>query len=140
MRIIPCPHAPLLSIGRRFVVLLFSMLGPYSNTNAGQGLWWKRSLFWKVFKHSYCVELFLFIRTPYCMFWVDSDDLREDPSARPRRLSEFNMATKKQPIPNASSFFIFSPTNRWTFYTLTQYVTIFIAPQSGHSKLKLQLL
>lgn len=33
--------------------------------------------------------------------------------ARPRRMSEFNPATKIQPIPPASSFFVFSQTNRW---------------------------
>lgn len=35
------------------------------------------------------------------------------PSARPRRLSDMQqMPNATQPIPNASSFFIFSPTNR----------------------------
>jgi len=33
-------------------------------------------------------------------------------SARPRRLAELNIATKAKPIPNYSSLFIFSPTNR----------------------------
>lgn len=34
--------------------------------------------------------------------------------ARPRRMSEIeNMPNKVLPIPNYSSFFIFSPTNRW---------------------------
>ena len=35
-------------------------------------------------------------------------------TARPRRMSEINNApTQIMPIPPASSFFIFSPTNRW---------------------------
>lgn len=34
--------------------------------------------------------------------------------ARPRRMSEVKSTSKKLPIPPASSFFIFSPTNRWT--------------------------
>lgn len=34
-------------------------------------------------------------------------------SARPRRMSEVNAATKTQPIPAASSFFVFSQTNRF---------------------------
>ncbi|KAI5699386.1 hypothetical protein M8J75_002088 [Diaphorina citri] len=38
-------------------------------------------------------------------------DIMNNEDARPRRLSEFNTATKKQPIPPASSFFIFSATN-----------------------------
>jgi len=33
-------------------------------------------------------------------------------SARPRRLAELNIANKVKPIPNYSSVFIFSPTNR----------------------------
>lgn len=33
-------------------------------------------------------------------------------SARPRRVSEVNMSNQKQPIPPASSFFVFSQTNR----------------------------
>ncbi|CAL7937216.1 unnamed protein product [Xylocopa violacea] len=37
-------------------------------------------------------------------------------SARPRRMSEFNMATKKQPIPAGSAFFIFSQTNRFRVF------------------------
>ncbi|XP_069693168.1 muscle calcium channel subunit alpha-1 isoform X2 [Periplaneta americana] len=42
----------------------------------------------------------------------DMDEMEDGISARPRRLSEFNMATKTQPIPPASSFFIFSNSNR----------------------------
>ncbi|KAL1455036.1 hypothetical protein WDU94_009157 [Cyamophila willieti] len=38
-------------------------------------------------------------------------DIMNNEDARPRRLSEFKSATKKQPIPPASSFFIFSATN-----------------------------
>lgn len=33
-------------------------------------------------------------------------------SARPRRLSEVDICDSKKPIPDASSFFIFSKTNR----------------------------
>ncbi|KAK9497561.1 hypothetical protein O3M35_004261 [Rhynocoris fuscipes] len=43
---------------------------------------------------------------------LDEEELEEGTSARPRRMSDFNMATKQQPIPQASSFFIFSSTNR----------------------------
>ncbi|XP_075219333.1 ca[2+]-channel protein alpha[[1]] subunit D isoform X3 [Lycorma delicatula] len=42
----------------------------------------------------------------------EEEDFEEGVTARPRRLSEFKMATKKQPIPQQSSFFIFSNTNR----------------------------
>ncbi|KAK7582611.1 hypothetical protein V9T40_014056 [Parthenolecanium corni] len=46
----------------------------------------------------------------------DDEDDREDidgqASARPRRLSEFKIPVKQVPIPQASSFFILSPTNR----------------------------
>ncbi|XP_053619116.1 muscle calcium channel subunit alpha-1-like isoform X3 [Plodia interpunctella] len=34
-------------------------------------------------------------------------------TARPRRVSELNMPNQTPPIPNASSFFVFSPTNRF---------------------------
>ncbi|XP_045507620.1 muscle calcium channel subunit alpha-1-like [Colias croceus] len=34
-------------------------------------------------------------------------------TARPRRMSELNMPNQTPPIPNASSFFVFSPTNRF---------------------------
>ncbi|XP_071863417.1 ca[2+]-channel protein alpha[[1]] subunit D isoform X8 [Bombus fervidus] len=37
-------------------------------------------------------------------------------SARPRRMSEFNMATKTEPIPAGSSFFLFSQTNRFRVF------------------------
>jgi hypothetical protein len=43
---------------------------------------------------------------------TDMDEMEEGITARPRRLSEFNIATKTQPIPPASSFFIFSKSNR----------------------------
>lgn len=43
---------------------------------------------------------------------IDMDELDDGITARPRRLSEFNIATKTQPIPPASSFFIFSKSNR----------------------------
>lgn len=44
------------------------------------------------------------------------DDLDEDglpTGARPRRMSELNIPTKVTPIPKYSSFFIFSPTNKY---------------------------
>ncbi|XP_024943014.1 muscle calcium channel subunit alpha-1 isoform X2 [Cephus cinctus] len=47
---------------------------------------------------------------------IHEDGLGEEVSARPRRMSEFNMATKKQPIPAGSSFFIFSQTNRFRVF------------------------
>ncbi|CAB3241356.1 unnamed protein product [Arctia plantaginis] len=37
-------------------------------------------------------------------------------TARPRRVSELNMNNQTPPIPNASSFFIFSPTNRFRVF------------------------
>lgn len=43
---------------------------------------------------------------------TDMDELEDGITARPRRLSEFNIATTIQPIPPASSFFIFSKSNR----------------------------
>nr|CAD7401311.1 unnamed protein product [Timema poppensis] len=44
-------------------------------------------------------------------------DLDEDGvSARPRRLSEFNMGNTAQPIPQATSFFIFSQSNRFRVF------------------------
>ncbi|XP_043784071.1 muscle calcium channel subunit alpha-1-like [Apis laboriosa] len=43
---------------------------------------------------------------------IADDGTEQGVSARPRRMSEFNMATKKQPIPAGSAFFIFSQTNR----------------------------
>ncbi|CAK9825736.1 Voltage-dependent calcium channel type D subunit alpha-1 [Anthophora retusa] len=48
---------------------------------------------------------------------VEQNEIRGDGtdqgvSARPRRMSEFNMATKTQPIPAGSAFFIFSQNNR----------------------------
>lgn len=40
-------------------------------------------------------------------------------SERPRRLAELNIATRVKPIPNYSSLFVFSPTNRYRrFYSL----------------------
>ncbi|XP_035739036.1 muscle calcium channel subunit alpha-1-like isoform X3 [Vespa mandarinia] len=40
----------------------------------------------------------------------------QEVSARPRRMSEYNTATKKQPIPPGSSFFIFSQNNRFRVF------------------------
>lgn len=42
-------------------------------------------------------------------------------SARPRRMSEVNAATTIQPIPPASSFFIFSQSNRFHFFLLSWF-------------------
>lgn len=39
-------------------------------------------------------------------------------SARPRRMSEVNAATKIQPIPPATSFFIFAQSNRFHFFVI----------------------
>ncbi|XP_048511904.1 muscle calcium channel subunit alpha-1 isoform X10 [Athalia rosae] len=54
---------------------------------------------------------------------VESEDeemggggLGEEVTARPRRMSEFNMATKKQPIPAGSAFYVFSQTNRFRVF------------------------
>ncbi|XP_019884382.1 muscle calcium channel subunit alpha-1 isoform X3 [Camponotus floridanus] len=49
----------------------------------------------------------------------DDQDMQDDGqeiSARPRRMSEYNMATKKEPIPAGSAFFIFSSTNRFRIF------------------------
>jgi hypothetical protein len=43
------------------------------------------------------------------------EDENEAVSALPRRMSEVNAATKIQPIPPATSFFIFSQKNRFFF-------------------------
>ncbi|XP_043493154.1 muscle calcium channel subunit alpha-1 isoform X3 [Polistes fuscatus] len=43
-------------------------------------------------------------------------DEGQEVSARPRRMSEYNTATKKQPIPPGSSFFLFSQTNRFRVF------------------------
>jgi hypothetical protein len=53
-----------------------------------------------------------YVSVAYVSVLTDMDDMDDGISARPRRLSEFNMATKTQPIPPASSFFIFSKSNR----------------------------
>lgn len=47
-----------------------------------------------------------------CLIYLD-DGADHEVSARPRRMSEFNMATKTEPIPAGSSFFLFSQTNRY---------------------------
>ncbi|XP_013174776.1 PREDICTED: muscle calcium channel subunit alpha-1-like isoform X3 [Papilio xuthus] len=47
---------------------------------------------------------------------IDGEQCEEEGrlvTARPRRVSELNMPNQTPPIPNASSFFIFSPTNRF---------------------------
>lgn len=49
------------------------------------------------------------------VFFKDGGESEEEGqlvTARPRRVSELNMPNQTPPIPNASSFFIFSPTNR----------------------------
>ncbi|XP_014484756.1 PREDICTED: muscle calcium channel subunit alpha-1 isoform X2 [Dinoponera quadriceps] len=43
----------------------------------------------------------------------EMQDEGQEVSARPRRMSEYNMATKKEPIPAGSAFFIFSSTNKF---------------------------
>ena len=42
----------------------------------------------------------------------DEEEEMREASARPRRLSEMKIPTKVKPLPKASSFFIFSHTNR----------------------------
>lgn len=50
----------------------------------------------------------------FLVFFFFTPDQVIVPSARPRRLSDMQqMPNQTQPIPNASSFFIFSPTNRF---------------------------
>ncbi|XP_071642784.1 ca[2+]-channel protein alpha[[1]] subunit D isoform X5 [Temnothorax longispinosus] len=46
----------------------------------------------------------------------EMQDDGQEVSARPRRMSEYNMATKKEPIPAGSAFFIFSSTNRFRVF------------------------
>ncbi|XP_020280944.1 muscle calcium channel subunit alpha-1 isoform X8 [Pseudomyrmex gracilis] len=46
----------------------------------------------------------------------EMQDNGQEVTARPRRLSEYNMATKKEPIPAGSAFFIFSSTNRFRVF------------------------
>ncbi|RZF39363.1 hypothetical protein LSTR_LSTR000884 [Laodelphax striatellus] len=46
----------------------------------------------------------------------EDEEMEDRITARPRRMSEFKMATKKQPIPDASSFFIFSSTSRFRVF------------------------
>ncbi|XP_050450291.1 muscle calcium channel subunit alpha-1 isoform X2 [Cataglyphis hispanica] len=46
----------------------------------------------------------------------EMQDDGQEVSARPRRMSEYNMATKKEPIPAGSAFFIFSSTNRFRIF------------------------
>ncbi|EPQ20349.1 Voltage-dependent L-type calcium channel subunit alpha-1S [Myotis brandtii] len=49
-----------------------------------------------------------------CGNWEDEEDEPEIPaSPRPRPLAELQLKEKAVPIPEASSFFIFSPTNKW---------------------------
>ncbi|XP_068971680.1 muscle calcium channel subunit alpha-1 isoform X8 [Bombus flavifrons] len=47
---------------------------------------------------------------------MHDDGADHEVSARPRRMSEFNMATKTEPIPAGSSFFLFSQTNRFRVF------------------------
>lgn len=46
----------------------------------------------------------------------------EEGFARPRRMSEVNAATKILPIPPASSFFVFSQTNRCLATTIHSHL------------------
>ncbi|XP_011880299.1 PREDICTED: voltage-dependent calcium channel type D subunit alpha-1 isoform X2 [Vollenhovia emeryi] len=45
---------------------------------------------------------------------IQDDD--QEVTARPRRMSEYNMTSKKEPIPDGSAFFIFSSTNRFRVF------------------------
>ncbi|XP_034935066.1 muscle calcium channel subunit alpha-1 isoform X10 [Chelonus insularis] len=47
---------------------------------------------------------------------IDGDMGTEEVSARPRRMSEYNMATAKQPIPEGSSFFLWSNKSRFRIF------------------------
>ncbi|XP_026668925.1 muscle calcium channel subunit alpha-1 isoform X5 [Ceratina calcarata] len=47
---------------------------------------------------------------------MHDDGTDQGVSARPRRMSEYSMATKTQPIPAGSAFFIFSQTNRFRVF------------------------
>ncbi|XP_070150873.1 ca[2+]-channel protein alpha[[1]] subunit D isoform X7 [Polyergus mexicanus] len=46
----------------------------------------------------------------------EMQDDGQEVSARPRRMSEYSVATKKEPIPVGSAFFIFSNTNRFRIF------------------------
>ena len=53
----------------------------------------------------------------------DEEDEPEIPvSPRPRPLAELQLKEKAVPIPEASSFFIFSPTNKWVVSWLLRRV------------------
>lgn len=57
-------------------------------------------------------------RHPRSLFPLPAGDDEEDEpevpvSPRPRPLAELQLKEKAVPIPEASSFFIFSPTNKW---------------------------
>lgn len=53
----------------------------------------------------------------------DEEDEPEIPvSPRPRPLAELQLKEKAVPIPEASSFFIFSPTNKWVALWLRRRV------------------
>jgi hypothetical protein len=55
---------------------------------------------------------------------VSEDD--EQVTARPRRMSEVNAVNKVIPIPAASSFFVFSQTNRFlSFFYLFHFEFLF---------------
>ncbi|XP_038219335.1 muscle calcium channel subunit alpha-1-like [Zerene cesonia] len=63
-------------------------------------------------------SFFIFSKTNRLLNYVSIEDGGEEEegklvTARPRRMSELNMPNQTPPIPNASSFFIFSPTNRF---------------------------
>lgn len=62
--------------------------------------------------------------------YKDGGELEEEGklvTARPRRISELNMPNQTPPIPNASSFFIFSPTNRWLVIRYPCLIVIVLA-------------
>ncbi|XP_018365717.1 PREDICTED: voltage-dependent calcium channel type D subunit alpha-1-like isoform X2 [Trachymyrmex cornetzi] len=46
----------------------------------------------------------------------EMQDEEPEVTARPRRMSEYNTTTKKEPIPASSAFFIFSSTNRFRVF------------------------
>lgn len=47
----------------------------------------------------------------------DEENEEAEVSARPRRMSEVNAATTIQPIPPATSFFVFSQSNRFHYFS-----------------------
>lgn len=50
----------------------------------------------------------------------DEDETQTVSTARPRRMSELHISSKAKPIPQASSLFMFSPTNRYAGILLVE--------------------